>query len=359
MNSRLVMGIVAGAAAGFAGGWFLKPSNSGSESNTGSVRVAQLEGELKAKTRELERLTKPGGRNASAAKPAAAPDANADTPAYDPKSPEVVKMQEQMKKQMEEKQRLKLDERVAGMKARLGLNDAQTAAIRKLLEENPGGMQSFMALAMSGGDSKEKESEMILELLHPGQKNTELTEKIAAVLTPDQKEAYAAFRQEQRTNQVEIKAGKELARLQSSLTLSPEQKDKAFAVLSTLADDEYENPISPLVTIMAQQLEHPMGNRESKELDPHKDEIKAAAALAAERRQQRVEAMREILSPEQFKLYEDQQKQANVAEFMDSAFDDMPGGMFGFGANVPETEPEPPAPPAPPAPVAPVEERPK
>jgi hypothetical protein len=358
MNSRLLMGIVAGAAAGFAGGWFLKPSNSGSQSNPGSVRVAQLEGELMAKTRELERLTKPGGKTASGAKTAAAADANADTPAYDPKSPEVVKMQERMKKQMEEKQRLKLDERVAGMKARLGLNDAQAAAIRKLLEENPGGMQSVMARAMSGGESKEKESDMILELLRPGQKNAELTEKIAAVLTPEQKEAYAAFRQEQRTNQVEIKAGKELARLQSSLTLSPGQKDKAFAVLSTLANDEYENPISPLVTIMAQQLEHPMGNRESEDLEPHKEEIKAAAALAAQRRQQRVEAMREILSPEQFKLYENQQKQANVAEFMDSAFDDMPGGMFGFGASLSESETEP-EPPAPPATVAPVEESPK
>jgi hypothetical protein len=267
-------------------------------------------------------------------------------------------MQERMKKQMEEKQRLKLDERVAGMKARLGLNDAQAAAIRKLLEENPGGMQSVMARAMSGGESKEKESDMILELLRPGQKNAELTEKIAAVLTPEQKEAYTAFRQEQRTNQVEIKAGKELARLQSSLTLSPGQKDKAFAVLSTLANDEYENPISPLVTIMAQQLEHPMGNRESEDLEPHKEEIKAAAALAAQRRQQRVEAMREILSPEQFKLYENQQKQANVAEFMDSAFDDMPGGMFGFGASLSESETEP-EPPAPPATVAPVEESPK
>ena len=72
------------------------------------------------------------------------------------------------------------------------------------------------------------------------------------------------------------------------------------------------------------------------------EEIKASAALSAERRQQRVEAMREILSPEQFSLYEDQQKQGSMAELMDGAFDEMPGA-FMMGGDMPGPD----APPAP------------
>ena len=52
---------------------------------------------------------------------------------------------------------------------------------------------------------------------------------------------------------MEVKTNKELARLQSSLTLTPEQKDKAFTVLSGLADKEYDNPVSPMLGMMAQQ----------------------------------------------------------------------------------------------------------
>jgi hypothetical protein len=341
MNARLVIGIVGGAAAGFAAGWFLRfqdPPATG----TGNVRIVQLETELKNKTREVERLTKaaakPGGDNQTP-----------DVPAYDPKSPEVVKRQEQIKKQMQEKQKLKLDERVAALRTRLGLNDEQAAAIRELLEKNPSGPQSFMAQAMAGEDVDE--SGMLLAMLRPGQKTAELTAKIAAVLTPEQQQAYAAVRQEQRTNDVEIKANKELARLQTSLTLTQEQKDKAFTLLSTLADQEYDNPVSPMAGPIAQQLERTPGAPGMKDLEPHAEEIKAAAALAAERRTQRIEAMREILTPEQMALYEDQQKQGNMAEFMDSAFEDMPGNFF-MGAPVETEEPAAPA-----TPTAPVEEK--
>jgi|GEM_PF-5616168 len=343
MNARLLLGILSGIAAGFPAGWFLRPDSSKAQTETTSIRIVQLETELKNKTREVERLAKAAGKTDAAAKAAAK-----DTPAYDPKSPEVVKMQERMKKQMQEKQKLKLDERVAGLRTRLGLNDAQAAAIRELLEKNPSGVQSLMARAMAGEapDEAQDEASMIRELLRPGQKTAELTEKISAVLTPEQQQAYATFRQEQRTNDVEVKANRELARLQTSLTLSPEQKDKAFTVLSGLADQEYDNPVSPMVTMMAKQMEHMPAGKGRKDMEVHMEEIKAVSELAAGRRQQRVEAMREILSPEQFKLYEDQQKQGNMAEFMDSAFEDMPGAMFGMGADEPES-PEAPVPPVP------------
>ena len=335
MNTRLLIGILAGGAVGFLAGWFLSPENFNADPGN-AKRIVQLEGELRAKSHEVEQLTKSAAKNAATAK--AMPP---DTPAFDSKSPEIVKRQERMKKQMQDKQKLKLDERVSVLRARLGLNDQQAAAIRELLEKNPSGPQAMMMQAMSG--EKVDEAGMMLAMLRPGEKATELTGKITELLTPEQQQAYTAFRHEQRTNEVEVKANKELARLQSSLTLSQEQKDKAFGVLSGLADEEYDNPVSPMAGLMAQQMKQAPGGAGMKELEAHKAEIQAAADLSAQRRQQRVEAMRDILSPEQFSLYEDQQKQGNMADFMDSAFEDMPGN-FMMGAGEPEPAEPPPAP---------------
>jgi gas vesicle protein len=338
MNTRFLIGILGGAAVGFTAGWSLSPRSSDSAGEPLNSRIVQLERELSVKSRELTKLEKQAEKLNAAAK-----TNPPDTPAFDPQSPEIVQRQERMKKQMQDKQKLKLDERMAVLRARLGLNDRQAAAVRELLEKNPSGPQSLMMQAMAGEEMDEKA--MLQSILRPGEKAAELTADITALLTPEQQQAYAEFRQEQRANEVEVKTNKELARLQSSLTLTPEQKDKAFTVLSTLADQEYDNPVSPMVGLMAQQMEMRPDAPDMKELEPHKEELKAAAALAAERRQQRVEAMRGILSPEQFSLHEDQQKQASMSEFMEGAFEDMPGA-FLMGA-----EAEAPVPPPPPAPV--------
>ena len=251
MNTRLLIGILAGGAAGFSAGWFLRPDFASGGADTTSVRVVQLEAELQNKTREVERLTKAAGKNVAVK---ATPP---DTPAFDPKSPEIVKRQERMKKQMQDKQKLKLDERISVLRSRLGLNDAQAAAIRELLEKNPSGPQAMMMQAMSG--EKVDEATMLLGMIRPGQRTAGLTAKITELLTPEQQQAYTTFRQEQRTNEVEVKANKELARLQSSLTLTQEQKDKAFGVLSGLADEEYDNPVSPMAGLIAQQMKHAPG----------------------------------------------------------------------------------------------------
>ena len=184
MNTRRLIGIVGGIAAGFAAGWFLHQDSTTTDGGNSSIRMAKLEAELKTKSAEVERLSKSGGKNAVVVK------TPADTP--DPsKNPEVVKMQERMKKQMQDKQKLKLDERMAVLRARLGLNDKQAAALRELLEKNPAGPQAMMMQAMSG--EKMDEKAMMLSMLHPGEKTAELTEKITALLTPEQQQAYATF----------------------------------------------------------------------------------------------------------------------------------------------------------------------
>lgn len=347
MNIRLLSGIAAGCAAGFLGGWFLHPSaeTPHPNDNASAKKIAKLEADLKTRTADLDRLT------VAAQKETADKKVKEDEmKKFAPGGEEMKKMQDRMKRKMAEKQKLKLDEKMAVLRTRLKLTDAQAATIRELLEKNPEGMQSFMAKAMSGDKTDEKEA--MLAMLRPGQKSAELTGKISALLTPEQQQAYTTFRQEQRSNDVEVKANKELARLQSSLTLNPEQKDKAFAALTKLADEEFDNPVSPMAAMLQQQMKM-MPDRDP-ELKQHAEEINAAADFTAQRRQARVEAMREVLTPEQLALYQSQQKQGNMAEMLEGTFDDMPGNMF-LGA--PDEGDEPPsandagASPPPPKPV--------
>ena len=98
MNTRLIIGILSGAGVGFASGWFLH-QDAAPKKDSSSIRVAQLETELKSKAREIERLSKAGAKHAVAVNA----NAPADTPDMS-KNPEVIKMQERMKKQMQDKQ---------------------------------------------------------------------------------------------------------------------------------------------------------------------------------------------------------------------------------------------------------------
>ena len=330
MSQRFLIGILGGCAAGFLLGWFLRPNASSGTPEGASARIAQLETALQNKTSQLERLTQPatkppvGVKSGTGEPPAVAKEAEAKAQA---KAAAAGNRREAMQQQFLEKQKLKLDERLAALRTRLNLTDEQAAAIREIMEKNPQGPEAMIMSAMAGGDVDK--TRLVVDFLRPGQKSAELTEKIAALLTPEQQEGYTAFRQEQRTNDIEIKTGKELARLQSSLTLSPDQKDKAFAVLSAMAQQEYDTPVSPMTNLMVQQIETQGDGAAAKALQPHIEEIKAAGDLARQRRQQRVEAMREILSPEQVSLYESQQKQSSMSEMLDG-FGDMSGALMGL-----------------------------
>jgi hypothetical protein len=331
MNPRLFIGIAAGCVAGFAGGWFLKPgaSTSSADNDKSSVRIAKLEADLKSRSDDVERLTKAAEKKPEAGKAVADTRSRDRRPDAAARAEGAKQFQDRMKQRLEEKQKLKLDERVAVLKKRLGLSDEQAASIRAILEKSPAGAQDALARALTGGAGKEADrTAAMLEILRPGQKNAELNSQISALLTPEQQEAYTAFRQEQRTNEVEVKANKELARMQASLTLSPEQKDKAFAVLTKLADGEYDNPVSPMAGLMQQQMQFMPEGRGDKGLKEHADEVNAAAELATQRQKQRVDAMREFLTEEQVALYENQQKQNSMADMMDGSLGDLTNMMM-------------------------------
>lgn len=303
-------------------GWFLRPDPYVAEDSAAAKTIAKLQADIKSRDAEMDRLT------VTVRKDEADKKARAEArERFSPENPEMKKRQDRMKQRMADKQKLKLDEKVAALRTRLKLTDSQAAAIRELLEKNPDDAQSLIAKAMSGEKVDEKSA--MLDILKPGKKNAELANQIAALLTPEQRQDYIAFRQEQRSNDVEVKANKELARLQSSLTLSPDQKDKAFATLTKIADEEYDNPVNNMAALMQQGMKM-QGNKKDPDMEAHMEEIKAATDYAAERRKMRVEAMREVLTPEQLAIYETQQKQPNVADMMEG-IGDIGAGLWMEG----------------------------
>jgi hypothetical protein len=136
------------------------------------------------------------------------------------------------------KRQRKIDERLATLKSRLDLSEAQVTSARPLVEKLiPDYTQIIAKLANDkGGDQPPLGDADFLKILRPpGAIDPEFDQALSALLSPDQQIAYATFQQEQRTNQIEMNANRELARLQGLMTLSPEQKDKVFAVLSDKA----------------------------------------------------------------------------------------------------------------------------
>ena len=210
-------------------------------------------------------------RSAKTARPGKDQDADGDAIVLDEDdedSPEMLRVRETMAKELLARTQRRINERVAVLKTRLNLDDAQTAKVRSLLEA--GDEEEDMLSKVIAGESS----------LPPAagaaaQKRADLEERISAVLKPEQAAAYGEFRQEQRENRIEVATGREMTRLQQSLTLSPGQKDRVFEALGRIAASEEE--------------------RGDTGISIDADVLKA-------RRQARLDALKPILTPEQYEV---------------------------------------------------------
>lgn len=192
----------------------------------------------------------------------------------EPANPEQIKeVMAKLKEEEQKKRAHRIDERLAALRSRLNLTPDQEAKIRALLESSPdlagGGILGGISLA---------DGATTFSLGGPAEGETQAAhdEKLAALLTAEQKEKFAAFQQEQRENRIEIDTNREMAQLQQQLTLTPEQKDQAYQTLSDLARrEDSQSAGSPF--------------------DPETIEARTQA---------RLDALRPILTPEQLKAYE-------------------------------------------------------
>lgn len=186
-------------------------------------------------------------------------------------SPEMRQIRDAMAKQLEGRRSRRLDERVATLKTRLNLDEQQVAKIRAILEKGEA-EDDFVGKMIAGEGGA-----ALPDAADAAAKRGATEAEIANLLTPEQSEAFGNFQKEQRENRIEVATSREMTRLQQALTLTPEQKDKAFEALGQIAARE--------------EQEH--GNGPS--FDP---------AVIKARKEARLEVLRPILTPQQLESYQ-------------------------------------------------------
>ena len=178
-----------------------------------------------------------------------------------------------MKDQEAKRLALRVEERLASLKARLGLSDAQLAKIRPLVDRmlqaaSPVSIGEDGGITLNADNTQEDQQKTAAE-------KAQAEQELLETLDPQQLAAYQDWKRDEKANRAEAKANQELASLQSQLSLSPEQKDAAFAAFTKLASEQGEE---------TNILSNPQGFVES--------------------RNAKMEAMRPILTPEQMAVYE-------------------------------------------------------
>jgi hypothetical protein len=163
--------------------------------------------------------------------------------------------------------REEVNEKLAVLRTRLSLTPDQETEIAKALEY---GQPKTKILQ---NDTK------IIRATVEDKKRME--DAIRASLTAGQQEGYESFLAEEKANAQEAVAYRELSRLQTMTTLSPEQKDQAFAAFAEIA------------------------SRESMEDLPEPGEDSGVMKDALETRwADRLEALAAILTSEQMAIYQ-------------------------------------------------------
>ena len=129
-------------------------------------------------------------------------------------------MADAMKQAMEQQVEGHLDRITASLR----LTPEQTLAVSNILMKQAQVMSAGMQQAMSGNFNKD-------ELLKLGKAGGDPDTQIKALLTPDQLAAYPAYQQEEAAHNASLAANTELAQLEPTLNLNPEQLDQAYAAL--------------------------------------------------------------------------------------------------------------------------------
>ena len=155
-----------------------------------------------------------------------------------------------------------------------GLNPQQEQAIREIMTRQTK-MGTDIAQKMLSGDLSQEE----LTRLSKDQPNQET--QIRALLTTEQLAAYDDYQKEEQARMARLAANAELMQLQSQLQLTEEQQDKVFAVLADQALAQYDGSQSGPADTLNFRAQY----------------------------DKRAEAMKDVLTPEQFDRYQKFQEQ--------------------------------------------------
>ena len=187
-------------------------------------------------------------------------------------------MADAMKLAMEQQ----VEGRLSRLKASLNLTPEQEQAAREILSRQGQAMATGMQQAFSGKFDKD-------ELARLGKNAGNPDEQIQALLNPEQKAAYPRYQQEEAAYNARLAANSELLQLQTTLGLSAQQQDGAFAAL-------YDVNLNQL----AGNTKPPVGNQ---------------AEVMQWTLDQKAKALEPVLTPTQLESYQQQQAiQAKLAK---------------------------------------------
>ncbi|RYD38471.1 MAG: hypothetical protein EOP86_00745 [Verrucomicrobiaceae bacterium] len=197
------------------------------------------------------------------------------------------------------------DARVLALTTKLNLSPEQQNAVREALQKGSADRDAVR----EAGDARRRDGAQDTDETRRADMakiaaiDAAQEENIAATMSGDQVTAYADYKNEQKQVTVENRANQMLGDLQNRFSLTDEQKDAAFQYF---AKQEQESGFDP-VQIVAQGGD-PM-------------------ALMEQMQKERLEALKQILTPEQFALHSAQEAQR--AEMFRSM---QPGGTGGAPA---------------------------
>jgi hypothetical protein len=126
------------------------------------------------------------------------------------------------------------DAKLAGMKAKLNLTPEQEKAIREIMAQQMSRGVEMAQKMFKGELSKEEMEKMGKEPM----KSEE--EQIKALLTPEQIAGYDDYEKEEKVRMARLVANSELMQMQTTLQLTEEQQDKVFAVLAEQAQSQFD-----------------------------------------------------------------------------------------------------------------------
>lgn len=169
--------------------------------------------------------------------------------------------------------RKQLDGKLAALKTRLKLTDSQVSELNAAIQRDVDSSAKHNPF-QPGGQPVSPDAAASSE---PG-----FEETLSKTLTPEQQQEYKTYQAEEKSSQIEMMANMELMQLQTTVSLSEEQKDKAFQAFSQ----------------EAQRTSDPQSYQTGGTIDTN--------TIIDQQMQRKKEALRGILTPEQFAIYEKQ-----------------------------------------------------
>ena len=193
-----------------------------------------------------------------------------------------------------------MEGRLSRMTASLHLTAEQAQAARDILMRE---VRMKSAVMQQGQSGKLDMKEIIRQAMEAGDPD----EQIKALLTPDQRAAFPAYRQEEAAHNASLTANQELLNMQSTLGLTAEQTDRVYAALYEVSFNQLTGRTQPPST-------------NPRVLD---DPLAAQAEDMQWTLNQKTKALESVLTPTQLENY--RQQQALQAKLVKEMMNKMQG----------------------------------